>query len=82
MNIPDRGIENFPNLSINTARINNMSKLSEIVNDLKAKHDTLIKIIDSVKQKLSNVTPNHPGNDRILIDISLLMQEHENQLNN
>lgn len=75
--IPEKNIETFPNLSLNTARINNLSKLSEIVNDLKSKHDILINLIDSVKQKLSNVHPNHPGNDQILIEISILMQEHE-----
>lgn len=81
-NLPiEKNLTNFPNLSLNTARINNMNKLNDVIKNLKNRHDQLINLIDEIKQKLSNATQNHPGNDKILMDISLLMIQHEEQQN-
>lgn len=75
----ERDVTQFPNLSLNTSRLNNLNKMNDVINGLKSKYESLIKIIDDIKQKLSNVIPNHPGNDQILIDILLIMREHEDK---
>lgn len=75
----DTSITNFPNLSINTARINHTNKFNEILRDIKTKHDNLTVILDKIKLNLSNVRSGHPGNDVILMEISNILLEHQNQ---
>lgn len=78
----DTSITNFPNLSINTARINHTNKFNEILRDIKSKHDNLTEIINKIKMKLSTVDVGHPGNDLILMAISQILIEHQEQYQN
>lgn len=73
----DNSITNFPNLSLNTSRINNINKFNDTIKEITHKYDNLITLIDQIKQKLSNTKPNHPGNDFILIEIGQLLEQQK-----
>lgn len=82
-NTIDMSPTNFPNLSINTARINHINKFNTILKDMKSQNDKLVNLLDQIKQRLSNYNQNHPGNDLILIEISqLLGNNQEETINN
>lgn len=72
----------FPNLSLNTARLNNISKVNEVITKANSQIQHLKATLDQIKQKMSNITssvsPNHSGNcsnDLILIEIAQLLSE-------
>lgn len=78
-NTIDMSPTNFPNLSINTARINHINKFNAILKDMKSYNDKLVNLIDQIKQRLSNYNQNHPGNDLILIEISQLLGNNQEE---
>lgn len=78
--IQKKTITNYPNLSLTTARTNHVNIFEEILHETKSKHDNIVQLKENIKQKLSTVnsnSPNHLGNDIILIEISQLLLNHQ-----
>lgn len=77
----------FPNLSMNTARINNINKVNDILAKANSHIEYLTSTLDQIKQKLSNMSPSDYSNsgkcanDLILIDIAQILSEDQEQDN-
>lgn len=71
----DSSIVNFPNLSYNTSRINNINKMNNILQKQKDQNSYLTNVLNQIKQKLSTQKPNDVGNDIILMEITAICHE-------
>ena len=74
-------LTNFPNLSVNTSRLNHIKKADEIIRSINNEKRKLSSILEQIKNLLSNNCKGHPAdNDKILMEISnLILLQNSNQ---